>query len=200
MARGLIAKGGTNARDATSLATARDDTLAEYVAETRRVFETEARLDADGSPVEITLRTFPTPPEVRMRAAQASATHEDHPGRVQLRFESSASLLEARTLAVTLPRSLGPVLVTFVQPSTRLAATTGPAQFVVLGAPRIISTSDAAPPTARAWAAAAACALALLGLLAPIWTRRRALALERRAGSSPKHSGRPSLTVPPSLK
>lgn len=140
--------------DPTAVATAPEPALVAHLDRARRRLETETRLVVDGEPVELVLRELPAPPELRALAATLSAAQRDHGALASVRLEAPRPVIEARTLALSLPPALGPTLVTFVQPATRHAAPGRPAAFAVLMAP---------PPRADRTLSAVA---ALLGAIA----------------------------------
>ena len=145
-----------SALGATMLAIAAESDLESYVARAREELQHGARLDVDGQSVALELRQFPAPPEVRGLAAQASAAPEQHANYIPVRFEARPSFEGARSISVTLPKVLGAVLFSFVQPRTRLGMPGASSTFAVLGA------SAAQPGSAGAWRWYGLCAIAFL--------------------------------------
>ncbi len=183
----LVIRTVPDAKDATNLATCGEEALAGWVDQARRALEGATRLEVDGMPIPLVLRAFPAPPEVRMLAAQVSASASRGPGATHvhaptspLRFESARPVADARSVTVTLPSALGPVLYTFVQPSMSYGAPGAAASFPVL-VPRAIEPQPAAPrapsranPAPRTWVAAAAWVFAVVAMLAQLIGRRQA--------------------------
>jgi hypothetical protein len=61
------------AKTSTTLATATEEELTEWVSAARKAASNDTRVQINGTAVELALRAFPTPSEVRFVAAQASA-------------------------------------------------------------------------------------------------------------------------------
>lgn len=167
----LVTQEVAEAKDATTIATADERTLATFVAGARSAMEGGGSLEADGASVPLVLRTFPTSSEMRFAAAEASASPDHHPAVSTVRFETTAPLGHPRRIAVKLPSSLGRILYTYVQPETHLSESGAPASFAVLAPARESATEATPPPTSRTWLALGA---GLLGIaaLALQWGRR----------------------------
>ncbi len=162
--------------DARELARASDATLEAHLLRAREALQRGARLDADGSPVELELSSFPEPKEVRAVALKASAAVHEHGALLPVRFEARRPVPDARTISVALPGVPGSVLYTFAQPATSVAPPGSSASFNVL-AP---SAADheavvAAAPLPSSWLIAAACVLAAAALLGALLPRRSKL-------------------------
>lgn len=169
----LVGRTGAAPRDAAALTTMSERELAEYVSKAESELASNARLEVDGAHVDLKLRSFPSPRDVRMLAAQSAGSAHAHPPMSVLRWESTRPLMDARTITVTMPSSLGKVLFTFVQPDTRLAGAGAATSFEVL------RRAPAAPAVTLAasrpwWLAFLASAMAIAALLTQILPRRRA--------------------------
>lgn len=143
----------------TAVAISGEAELRGWLERARQVLEAKTQLTVDGTQVALTLGDLPTPPQVRALAATLSAAGRDHGELVRLRFAAPQAVPGARTLTLTLPAPLGPVLVSFVQPATRYAPPGMAVAFDVLR-----RTAEAPRAAPRPWLGAAAL-VALGGLL-----------------------------------
>jgi hypothetical protein len=145
----------------TAIATATPEFAAEVHERLRRTLEGGTWLDVDGRRSALAITAFPGVDELRARAASLSSQGLEHGALVRLRFEAPARLPGALRVQARFPPEIGPVLTTFVQPSTVFVPPGAVARFAVL-APR--GPSAQARPAVRpsfAWAVGAAAALAL---------------------------------------
>ena len=160
----------------TALATASDAELATAYARLESVIETGTQLRANGALVALTLTAWPSAAELRAIAATLSAAGRDHGERVRLRLEARRAVAGATQFSLAVPPMLGPVVVSFVQPTTRYTRPGETATYEVL-APRRAPERATAPsprpesPRRVSWAAAAC--VALLGAIALVTATRR---------------------------
>lgn len=112
--------------------------LARWTAEARRQLTHELRIEADGELLELVVREFPSDDAIARAAARELVAQQldDHHHRERERVivEILAPRVLASEIGVTMPESLGEVLVNFVQPQTRLAVDGTPSSFRVLRA------------------------------------------------------------------
>lgn len=110
--------------------------LARWTAEARRQLTHELRVEVDGEPIELVVREFPADDEIARTAAREIVAqqldHHHHRERSRVVVEIVAPLVSAGEIDVSMPESLGEVLVNFVQPQTRLAVAGAPSSFEVL--------------------------------------------------------------------
>lgn len=106
----------------TAIATESEPELLSHLQQARQLLDSETKLEVDGVRVGLALRGFPSAPEFRAMAATLSATQKEHGDLIRLRLEAPQAVPNAKTLALSLPTTLGPSVVSFVQPSTRYAA------------------------------------------------------------------------------
>ncbi|HMY19864.1 MAG TPA: hypothetical protein PKA58_26240 [Polyangium sp.] len=135
----------------------------------QRLLETDMHLHVDDVPVEMELR-----PVVFPDKEPAAAPH-NHGALVPIHWESKRRIFSGAKIAVVFPKELGPVLISFVQPSTNWTPAGTTAQFAILEAPR---QTPPAEPSRNGWGIAAmtlAC-LAILGNVM-LFRRRRSTTL-----------------------
>jgi len=90
----------------------------------------------DGQPVTMTLQRFPTADEVhRVLQRPGRADHGHHPKVVTVRWRATRAEPSATTVIVRFPEAVGPVLVSFVEPRSRVIAPGGAARFESRRAP-----------------------------------------------------------------
>lgn len=157
----------------TVVATCTDAALASTYARLRREIEEGTTLRVDGVTVPLALTGFVSAPELRAMAAALSAAGQDHGERARLRLEARRAVPGARVVTLAAPASLGPVVVSFVQPATRYALPGRPALFEVMApqrAPAVAVPTPAPAPAAPrldrfSIVAALVCVLAIVGTL-----------------------------------
>ncbi len=119
--------------DPTSVATASDEALTAAHSGFVRLMESESSLEADGSRIALRARGVPSAAELRAMAATLSSRGETHGPLVRFFLDGATNSLEPRTVAFRPPAVLGPVIVSFVQPSSTLVRPGETARFSVLG-------------------------------------------------------------------
>ena len=119
----------------TAIATGPEAEVAGELERLRMTLETGTHLFVDGAPVPLELRGLLSPPELRAFAATLSAAQKDHGELVRLRFEAPQAVRGAKSVSLSLPPALGPIVVSFVQPATRYARPGESAMFDVLVRP-----------------------------------------------------------------
>ena len=126
----------------TAIATESEPELLSHLQQARQLLDSETKLEVDGVRVGLALRGFPSAPEFRAMAATLYAAQKEHGDLIRLRLEAPQAVPNAKTLALSLPTTLGPSVVSFVQPSTRYAAPGESSVFSVLRAPVVPSAWD----------------------------------------------------------
>jgi hypothetical protein len=160
------------AKTPTTLATATEEELTDWVSAARKAASNDTRLQINGTAVELALLAFPTPSEVRFVAAQASASAHPHAEMSVLRFDTSQALANIQTVSVSFSSDFGRVLCTFVQPTTMLTEPGSKASFGVLETPRLAAAEPS--KSANTWLAVLAVVLAAVAIaLQARPTRRR---------------------------
>lgn len=91
----------------------------------------ESKLEVDGRVLPVRVTSAPDRDELRAMAADMSATGRDHGLLVPLRLEGPLLPQRPRQVQWRSPAAVGPVLVSFVQPVTRLVTSGESAGFVV---------------------------------------------------------------------
>lgn len=134
----------------TEVATSTDESLRETHARLRRELEAGASLRVDGALAPLSVTGFIEPAELRAMAATLSASRETHGARARVRLESPRVYDSPRAVTLSGPASLGPLVVTFTQPSTRYAWPGRPASFDVLATRPRAAREEPAPATAAA--------------------------------------------------
>lgn len=132
----------------TEVATSTEDSLREVHARLRRELEAGTSLRVDGSLAPLSVTGFIEPAELRAMAATLSASRETHGARARVRLESSRVYDNPRSVTLSGPTSLGPLVVTFTQPATRYAWPGRPASFDVLSTRSSVAREEP-PPTAN---------------------------------------------------
>jgi len=135
-------------------------------ARAEEVLESETRLSADGQRIGLIVHVPLDPSEMRALLQASPETRHERAHLIPVRWEAKEPLVSAKQIEVMFPAVLGPVLITFVQPSTRLTPPFASATFSVLEKP----PSDA--PKRRGWAEGAAL-LAVVAILLNLWIYRR---------------------------
>lgn len=160
----------------TVIATEDDEALLAHHAALRRAVVSGTQLRVDGRPLALEATGFPAPAELRALAATLSAEGREHGALVRLRLESSAQAVAGREVHASFPPALGPVLATFVQPSTVYAPPGARAVFPVLALPTIpAAPADATPPAhSFAWGFGALGALAVTAFALEALRRKHA--------------------------
>lgn len=148
---------------------AKDSDLGVLYARAKEILEGETRLEADGTPLGLELRAFPTPEELRTLAQKQSTMPHAHGELVSLRLEAPQALGTVEELSIVFPQSLGPVLISFVQPTTRWTGPGAKAAFSVLEAP---TASRAANSNTLGLAALGLALLALFANIAQRWRKQ----------------------------
>lgn len=120
----------------TEVATTSEADLLLRLTAAQQILTVQSKLVVDGVPIPLTLRGFPTPPEFRAMAATLSAAQKEHGELVRLRMEAAPAVPGAKSVALSLPKVVGPAVVSFVQPSTRYLPPGETSAFSVLQAPR----------------------------------------------------------------
>lgn len=147
---GLVIAANPQHADATSLAILDEFALTLAVQRSRTLLSSGSHLQVDGKAVPLTLNGFPSAGDIRFMAASASAAAaanaQTHSQLVTLRFLATRPVSGARNVELVLPKEAGSVLMSFVQPTTSVAAAGGRATFSVLGP----QPSPAARPGAAA--------------------------------------------------
>lgn len=139
----------------TAVATSTDEALATTYARLRREIEEGTSLRVDGASLPLSLTGFISAAELRAMAATLSAAGQLHGERVRMRLEARRAVPGARVVTLSAPAALGPVVVSFVQPSTRYAWPGRPASFDVMSAqrppshePTVTASAPTVPPAA----------------------------------------------------
>ena len=126
--------------DPTELAVADEKTLGLAVQQTRDLLQSGSHLAVNGIATPLVVTAFPSANEVRFLAAYASANQQASHELVALRLETPKPASGARNITLTLPKEAGSVLITFIQPATRLAGPGERVAFPVL-APQSVSAN-----------------------------------------------------------
>ncbi len=161
----------------TVIATEDDEALFAHHAALRSAVVAGTQLRVDGRGVALEATGFPAPAELRALAATLSAEGREHGALVRLRLESSAQAVGAREVRVAFPPALGPVLATFVQPSTVYAPPGARAVFPVLVLPNLPAAPAEATPASGgsfAWGIGALGALAVTAFALEALRRKHA--------------------------
>lgn len=145
--------------DPLVLAAGSESQLMEASDRVTKLLSTGVRLSVDGQPIPLELRSFPTPAELRALAGVSALN--GHGELTGIHLEATQLTPEAQAVALTLPEALGPVLISFVQPSSQYTTPGATARFPVLSASAPPSRSE----QLRTWAGFGAGVLALLALL-----------------------------------
>lgn len=131
----------------TEVATASEGSLRATHARLRRELESGTSLRVDGALVPLTVTGFVEAPELRAMAATLSASAQTHGARARIRLESSRVYDNPRSITLSGPAALGPLVVTFIQPATRYAWPGRPASFEVLATQPRATRESLAPPS-----------------------------------------------------
>ncbi|MFO0654398.1 MAG: hypothetical protein U0787_04900 [Polyangia bacterium] len=123
-------------KTATELAVLTDAELDAELANAKQHLSQQTDLRSDGKRLPIAVTGFPNRDDLRMLAATTSANGKQHGPLVRIRLESPAQIQEAKQLGIGLPAVLGPVVTTFVQPSTQFLSPGQSTTFPVLAVPR----------------------------------------------------------------
>jgi hypothetical protein len=154
-----------------------DAALAALVARAEAALEAGAHLDADGAPIGLQIREFPSPADLRALAAKHAAAPEEHGALSRVELEGARPAAGAHRITLSLPPALGEALISFVQPTTRWTQPGVAAGFSVLEArmePDSGSTKIASPaPSPRPWLATAAVVLAFAAMLSNLAFRQK---------------------------
>lgn len=110
----------------------------------------ESRLAVDGQVLPLRVAAAPTRDELRATAAQLSAAGQDHGVLLRVRLDGPLLADSPRQVAWTSPEALGPVLVSFVQPASRLAAPGEQVAFAVLESRASAALPSGPTPTVAA--------------------------------------------------
>lgn len=153
------------ARSPTELAALPDAELAAQREQAKRRLESETRLHSDGQRLPVVVTGFPSHEALRAIVVAAASTGEPHGPLLRIRLESPATLPESRQIAIGLPAALGPVVATFLQPTTRFLPAGETSAFTVLAPP------SAPPPPRRFGILLLASGLAAACLWV-VWRRR----------------------------
>jgi hypothetical protein len=132
----------------------------------RRRVESGTWLEVDGVAAPLVLRAFIEPIALRTLAVTLSAQGLEHGALVRADLESTGAWLQAKSVTVRSPAGAGPVVTTFVQPETHLAAPGQETRFTVLQA--------RAPKTHAEAAVAVLGAFAVVSIALTLRERRRA--------------------------
>lgn len=128
---------------------------------------TNVQVDEVRVPLEI--RIFPSPEEMRAVAENPNATPHEHGQLMTVRWEATERFANPQKVSLTFPKEIGPVLITFVQPTTRWTQPGSAAVFPVLELPGQTKPE----PTSRNGLGAIAVVVALLSLVGNIFLVRK---------------------------
>lgn len=115
----------------TEVATATDEALSGIHRALIETIEKGTSLRIDDASHSLRIRGFPSPAELRAIAAGLSSTQKDHGALVRFSLESERSAPHPRQVSFASPASLGPVLVSFVEPRMQLASAGQSVSFAV---------------------------------------------------------------------
>lgn len=141
------------------LAALSDSDLDAALQDAQKLLRSQTLLRGDGQTFSAAVTGFPTRADLRTMAETTSTRSPEHGPLIRIRLESLTPAAEWTQLSIALPASLGPAVVTFVQPTTQLVASGQPAAFAVLTPAR----SGTREVCAAASLFAAGIALAYLG-------------------------------------
>lgn len=142
----------------TELAVLSDDALLSQLDHAKALLQKQTELRTRGARLPVAVTGFPSREDLRMMAATTAGNGSPHGPLVRIRLESAATLRDATELSIALPAALGPVVTTFVQPTTRFLSPGQTTSFAVL------TPQAAAPHPVRAAAPWMMTGLALVGL------------------------------------
>ncbi len=162
----------------TEAATAPEAALVAMHAQLRQLVETQTVLNVDGARQALRLREFLSPTDLRVVAATLSGSGRSHGVLVRLKLEPAGLFPAASAVSLALPNSLGPTVISLVQPRTQYAA---PGQAAVFS---VRPPTETLPASALSVSGGVWFALAMVGLvLAAGWAH------SKRLVSSPPSSG-----------
>lgn len=151
------------ARTPAELATLPDAALDAARVDVKKLLETQTVLHSDSQPLPLAVTGFPGHDDLRRMAAATVGSDNQHAPLVRIRLESPATIGQAKQIGISLPTAMGPVVATFVQPTTQFVSPGQTASFSVLADQR----SETRPSYSYfAWLVAGLC-------LAWVWLNHR---------------------------
>lgn len=175
----LLAQMQSNpAANFAELSTLDEQELRDLLARANNLLEADTRIEVDGRRVAAEIGHAFDPVEIRRLLQSSAEGQHKHASLVSVVWEVKEPLIAAKRITAAFPAVLGPVLMTFVQPSTHYAAPGAPAMFSVLEKP----ANTASDVSKRSGWAASAVFLAVVAILLNArlaWQKRH----ERRQSS-----------------
>jgi len=168
---------GSSGND-TDMAPLDDTQVQALVARAKHVLETETRVEANGTSMALEIHLALEPNEVRKYLQMSTEERHEKAFLIPVRWEAKEPLVGVKQIQVVFPATLGPVLITFVQPTTHWTAPGTAAVFSVLEKPM-------ASPRKNSWAEGAM-VLAVVGILLNFGISRRKRSNEAPPSSLPR--------------
>lgn len=119
-------------RTPTELATLPDAELDAALQDVKKLLQTQTVLHRDSQPLPFAVTGFPGRDDLRAMAATTAGSDKQHGPLVRIRLESPTTLSAVQKIGISLPVAVGPVVATFVQPTTHFVSPGQNASFFVL--------------------------------------------------------------------